>query len=110
MTHDARCGQEYFLSAGRAGITRWHGRSHGSFVPAGEFLGRLRYHGEPHLRVLMAAKLRTLTFVNPGLIGAKPKHGRVARNHVTLAVQPRHPKTVNDIAGFQLEQYRAAGG
>src|SRR5690349_18114155 len=60
--------------------------------------------------MLQTAILRALPAVDAGAIGAEPQHSAVSGDCIGLAVQGRHPETVNDVVGEELDRDGAANG
>src|SRR5512143_500377 len=47
--------------------------------------------------MLMSAKFRALSAIDPGLVGLKPHRGHVSRNHVFLPEEIGRPDAVNHV-------------
>src|SRR4051794_31621972 len=78
--------------------------------PGFKFLRRLRHEIEPHVRVLITAKLGALPAKSPFPVGLQPGGRRMAGDEVLLAVKVRHPKAVDHIERAQIELHGATRG
>ena len=78
--------------------------------PGGEFRGGKRDHPEAHDRMRVAAILGALPVKIARFIRFEPQVVGPVRNHVHLARELGHPKTVNHVHGPQVDAHRASGG